>query len=657
MNRAFPWLLIAFLAGAGTMIVELTAPRLMQPWFGASTFVWTNVIGVILLALSLGYNLGGRLSARKGLERRVGLTLLAAAGLSALVPFIFGPFAALLLPEPGSLDDAASARSRMEWASFAATVFLFAPPVFLLALLPPQIVRALVDLEQPVGLASGRVYMWGTLGSLLGTFLPTHVLVPWLGSRLAFVTAAAILLVASLLLLFRTRRLARLAALGLLLPLAFWPVTAGSVIRPALPHERLVLEQETDYQYLRLVEAPALGAGLDPTRDRELLLRIDEGVEEFHSVKLLGDRKDTGAKYYDLFGLLPGLFPPERTLKVLVLGSGAGTMARVLDAFHGDRIGSIVNVELDPAVLELEARFGADIERLRSYAMDGRGFLRQSNESFDLIFVDAYARQIDIPFHLATREMWLAVHNHLTSDGVVAINVSGYDAGTALVRGLAASMRAGGFDDLRLNPVPWWGNMMLWSRRGFVGPGLAAARLPDRPHLGDLRDRSVAAESRLEPQGEDPVFTDDRAPLERLTNVSLTRRLVLQGEDARVPSASPLESASASRARRDLDRAAGILLSALDAQPDDFGLNYELGSLLLQDAADPEGARPYLERARRLAPDSASRDAATRGLTEVEMRTKTAQANAKRVAWAVGLAFALLGCAALLAARATRWSA
>lgn len=501
------------------MILEITAPRLMQPYFGASTFVWTNVIGVILLALALGYEMGGRLASRGASHRAMGWILVAAALFALVEVFAFGRLAGALLPDSGRLEDLGPTRRQLQWASFAAASFLFAPPVFLLASLPPQIVARLSALSSP-GKAAGDVLMWGTLGSLLGTFLPTYLVIPVWGSRACLLLAVTVLGLPAAALLLRGRRGTAAAAGILLLAL---PVVGppGGPLRGPLGGEKLLLEEETPYQYLRIVEAPAYGEGLDPGRDRQELLRIDEGVREFHSVGPLPGRADSGGKYYDLFAVLPGAFPKHRALEAVILGAGAGTTSRLLDATWPGRFSRIVDVELDPEILALAERFDPDRAKrpVRGVAMDGRGFLRLCDEPWDLILVDAYARQVDIPFHMTTVEFWRLVRSRLKPDGLVALNVSAPDVGAGLIQSLARSMREAGLRSLHCTPVPFWGNVILWASARERRGGWGSLRAPEP--LSRIHARASRFDLALEDDGEGVLLRDDHAPVEWLTERSL----------------------------------------------------------------------------------------------------------------------------------------
>ncbi|MEZ6194906.1 MAG: fused MFS/spermidine synthase [Planctomycetota bacterium] len=513
------WLGVVFLSGAGTMLLELVAPRLVQPWFGASSFVWTNVIGVILVALSVGYFLGGRWAERPGRRRRIASLLIAPALIAFAIPFAAPGLAGWLSPDPIDSIALGDARRQLELASLVAAILLFAPPVLLLAAVTPQVIAELADSGLEPGRAAGRVFAVGTLGSLVGTFLPTYLLVPLLGSRMSIVASGGMLAVAGLLVLLGPTRRGGLAML-LALPLAFGigAAASGGPLRAAIATEAEVEEIESAYQYLRVAREtprePALAGRL------ETVLKIDEGLRDFHSV-LVDGRPDTGGKYYDTVALMPALLPADRELEVAILGSGAGTTARMLREQWGNRIGSVVNVDVDPAVLALEERFGwRPVEgRDVSLALDGRAFLRLSRHAFDLLVVDAYARQIDIPSHMATVEFFRLAHSRLRAGGVLALNASALDLDGDLVQALLRSLRDAGFDEVQVAPVRHWGNAILYAARsGRLDP----ARLGPVPETLETAARDLRRLSRpVEPRADAPRLVDGNAPVEWLTQRAL----------------------------------------------------------------------------------------------------------------------------------------
>ena len=182
---------IAGLTGFAVMSLELAAVRILAPYFGDSAYVWTNVIGVMLAALALGAWIGGRLADPELGTARLGRLLLAAGLLAALIPLLARPLGQWLLPADLALDAATSALVR---GSLATTLLIFAPPVLAVGAATPMLVACLAGARYPVGRASALVAAGSTIGSLIGTFLTTHTLVPGIGSRATIWLCAGILL-------------------------------------------------------------------------------------------------------------------------------------------------------------------------------------------------------------------------------------------------------------------------------------------------------------------------------------------------------------------------------------------------------------------------------------------------------------------------------
>ena len=195
-RSAWSWLLLALLGGAVTMVVELSAVRLLAPYFGTALSVWTHVIGVLLLGLALGYALGARLSLGPGPERRLGLHLLLAGVLTASLPWLVRSMSGLFLPEALSLAEAARV---LERGSLATSLCCFLPPALLLGSLGPLVVETLARRTGAhAGQAGGLVFAASTLGSLLGTFATHYWLLPNLGvTRTHVLAAGALMLLAS----------------------------------------------------------------------------------------------------------------------------------------------------------------------------------------------------------------------------------------------------------------------------------------------------------------------------------------------------------------------------------------------------------------------------------------------------------------------------
>lgn len=472
---------VAFLVGGATLATEICASRLLAPYFGASTLVWANIIGLTLAYLALGYWLGGRLADRRPDARVLGAILVVAAVALAVTPFASRPFLRWALHGFDVVSVGAVA------GSFFAALALFLVPVTALGAAAPFLVRLALPSVDQAGKVAGRLYALSTAGSLLGTFLAALVLIPWIGTQRTLIgTAACVAVAAALLLPRRWLLLPAAAALLLLVP------------PPAI--KSAIYQTESAYQYIRVVS--------DGEGGREL--ELNEGVvthSEWSQHSVL-----TGG-YWDLFLMLPPLLRHEpRTM--LVIGNAGGTMGRAYGRFYPNV--AIDGVELDPKLNEVARRyFGAgDNPRMRLIAADGRPYLALTNTRYDLIVVDAY-RQPYVPFYLATEEFFTLARKHLRPGGAIALNVAAtpHDrrlsnaVGTTL---LTAFPQAWRWRALRFNDV-------LFALREPVSRAELERRAMRAP--GVIRRLLPLFRSRLEPvKPHGKPLTDDRAPVEWLTD-------------------------------------------------------------------------------------------------------------------------------------------
>lgn len=475
---------LVFGAGIGALATEITASRLLAPYFGSSTIVWANLIGIVLAALALGYWLGGRLADRRPEPPLLGYIVLGAAICVAVIPFAAKPF--LDLTVEGL--DTASAGAVI--GSFLAVLLLCAPPVVLLGMVSPFAIRLAVASIATAGAVAGRLYALSTAGSLLGTFLPALVLIPAIGTQRTFLVIAAVLAASSCFLL-GARYLVVAGALAALL-----------VVPPgAIKAEEGLIHEETSYhQYIGVVERP----------DGRRLLHLNEGVA-VHSV-WRPDSVLTGG-VWDAFLALPPLLgrPLER---VAILGNAGGTTARALGVYYP--AAEVDGVELDPAVSRVGRRyFGMDENaRLTVHDADARPFLRSSDERYDLIVVDAY-RQPYVPFYLATREFFRLVRDRLAPGGIVALNVAAVPDDKRLVAAVGGTLAAE-FPQVVAWPALRFNTIVLGLTEPLSREEMAR-RLAKGPR--DLASiRRLLARDALPLEVSARPWTDDRAPVEWLTD-------------------------------------------------------------------------------------------------------------------------------------------
>ncbi|MBU0670907.1 fused MFS/spermidine synthase, partial [Patescibacteria group bacterium] len=172
--------LFVFICGAAVMCLEMAASRLMAPFFGSSIFVWGNIIGIVLIALTAGYYLGGRVADKHPNKNHLYYYVLVAGVYIAFIPFFFQlMYSDLNL----NLIFGNSYILAVIIGSFITALLFFAPPIFLLGFVSPYAIRLATKKIEDAGKIAGSLYAFSTFGSIIGTFGASLLLVPFLGSR------------------------------------------------------------------------------------------------------------------------------------------------------------------------------------------------------------------------------------------------------------------------------------------------------------------------------------------------------------------------------------------------------------------------------------------------------------------------------------------
>ena len=459
--------LLVFVVGMASLGAEIAGVRLLAPYFGASTVVWANTIGVVLVALSIGYWLGGKAADRRPRMEPLCVVALAAAVLLGLVPFVAHP----LLDAGVKALDAVSAGAFI--GSMLAVLVLIALPVLLLGMVAPWALRLAVVTVDEAGTVAGRLYALSTAGSLFGTLLSALLLIPAVGTRRTFLAFAITLAVVAALGIRSSRR-----ALVVPVVLAALLALPTGTIKPA-HGARVIYEKETEYQYARVLQ--------EPNGDRHLELNEGHAIHSLYRPGSVFTNDYWDAMYADSWA------SGRKPRSVAILGNAAGTTARAFHALHPEI--RLDPVEIDPELTAIGYRWFGLPRSIHVHHEDARPFLRRnSDRRWDAILVDAY-RQPYIPFYLVTKEFFQLVRDRLTPGGVVVVNVGHPEGNNDLEKAMTATMRAV-FPDVQRDPA------METNTEVVGGTHLTGGRL--RP---PLRGGSV--------------YTDDRAPVEWLIDRSL----------------------------------------------------------------------------------------------------------------------------------------
>jgi len=487
---------IAFIVGAASLGTEIAAARLLAPYFGASTIIWANTIATVLVALSAGYWLGGKLADRRADLRGLCAVVLVASLLLALVPFVADPFLRLSVNALGSLSIGGFA------GSLAAVLVLVAAPIMLLGTVAPYVSRLSVQSVNETGRTIGNLYAISTVGSLVGTFLAALLLIPTIGTHRTFIVFALSLAIVSVPGL-RMRRFWLIPALvgG---ALAIPPAAIGA----GVAHGKVIYETETQYQYARVVQFP----------NGVRWLQLNEGVA-VHSLYRPGAFLTHG--YWDKFLVLPFAAQssrPSPPSRVAILGDAAGTVARAYGHFFPRT--RVDAVELDGKLTQIGKRyFHLSGPRLHLYTADARPWLQASHARYGSIFLDAY-RQPYIPFYLVTRQFFESARAHLQPGGTFIVNVGHLPDSNSLERVVTATLRAV-FPYVVRDQVSPDNSLLVASTAPLSGDAMIAAHSQVPLALQGLL-ASTAGELGSTLEG-GTVYTDDKAPVEWLTDLSILR--------------------------------------------------------------------------------------------------------------------------------------
>ncbi len=492
-------LAMTFCCGMASLALEMGAERLLAPYFGDSLYVWGILIGLVLVYLSIGYAIGGRVADRWP-RPEVFFQIVLATGLwVGLIPLLATP---ILLT---ALHGFATLSAGLVATTGIGVLLLFAVPTIVLGFASPYATRLLLAEVGSGGGTAGRIYALSTGGSIVGVFLPVFVTIPTWGTRATLVGLGVLLVMVSATALQPRRRwpaagmLAVVLSTTLLLPPFIKPAVAGHVI----------FEGESKYNYIQVVQVG---------RQTELTLNEAQTV---HSVY---DPQDplTGNEW-DYPVVATAFAPRQRTAprprRVAILGLAAGTTARELTLAYGQAV-HIDGVEEDPEIISVGERYFHETSpNLDIHVDDARYWLttQPPGDRFDVIVVDAY-RQPYIPFQLTTEQFFRLVRAHLAPGGVVVVNAGRTATDYRLVAALASTMRPV-FNGVFLADPPNSGNTEIY---GTTAPTSVAAIQHNLALLRPPLARQVAQEasqSHLRPSPyHGPVYTDNLDPIEQLTD-------------------------------------------------------------------------------------------------------------------------------------------
>ena len=493
-NKLFLYL-TEFFAGMSVMAVELGASRLLAPFFSSSQIVWTIIIGTIMIAMALGNIYGGR-SADKNPDpdKLYGRILIAAmwiAAIPVLGKYVILGISALLIFTVNS--------NFLIGAAFAACMVVFVFPLFLLGTVTPSLAKYSVDSLADSGKTVGNLGAFNTIGSIIGTFVPTFVTIPSVGTSVTFLIFAGILILLSLIYFISGKR--GKVKSGVSAAAFLFCCVLGASNSFAFWETDLAYEGESVYNYLQVKE-----------NERNVILSTNVlfGVQ---SVLVKGDGL-TGM-YYDYAMAAPLMTKTgaKEDCEMLILGMGTGTYATQCKKYFGDM--PIEGVEIDEKITDLAHTYFELPEEVAVTTYDGRAYLNAVDKTYDVIMVDAY-QDITIPFQMSSVEFFSLVKDHLKEDGVMVVNMNMRGNKEGNINQYLADTIASVFSEVYTVDVRGATNRELFASNN---PEMLAYFSENRDSLADvgLAGLMETVEENLavyEPG--DYLMTDDKAPVELL---------------------------------------------------------------------------------------------------------------------------------------------
>lgn len=505
-----------FFSGMTALAVELSASRLIGNVYGSSNLVWASVIGLILIYLTLGYWLGGRLADKHPNHQYFYKILMWASLTVGLVPMVSRPILRLT----------ANALDRYQMGviagAFITILILFVIPVTLVGMVSPFALKLTLKDASQAGKTAGRLSAISTLGAFIGTFLPVLILVPLIGTYRTFLFFSSLLmLIATIGYFIYVGGKAWLKFIWMPFILIFLWVYGTRGVDKAT--DNMIYEAESSYNYIQVVEEESY---------RYLRLNEGQGMHSVYHPSVLNYKGPwSQVLVAPFFNDVPhGL---ESVDKIAILGLAGGTTVRQANEVYNGL--SIDGFELDPKIVEVGREyFHMNQPNLTVHVQDGRWGLEKSNEAYNIISVDAY-RIPYIPWHMTTVEFFQLVSDRLTDDGVLVINIGRTPFDRTLINDLGTTIDQV-FPTLFVVDLPGSYNTILFATKSpgswdnFFGNYAQLVDSGAHPLL--IEAMAVAINYRQDPPEITQIYTDDRSPIELLTNKMVVDFILAGGTES-----------------------------------------------------------------------------------------------------------------------------
>lgn len=374
-----------FVVGAIVMALELLGTRIIAPYYGTTHYVWSALIVVALVFLSLGYFIGGKLADRKPKIELIYFFILISGVLLILVSKLSIKIISL------------TNNFGVRFGPLVSSALLFGPIFSLLGTVLPFSIKLITKKLEKIGTRTGTLYAISTIGSVIGTLFAGFVLIPNFKISVTLYLMGLILISLSLTWFLIKKSLKKLS-IGLILVVIVFlmPPTTISI------NEKIKILDEKQSIYGKVVV-------LDKGNGRELL--VDGAAQAIIN-------KDTGESILEYVEYVELALDPKVN-DVLVVGLGSGFLTENLDHYGLD----VTSVDIDKNIAEAAKKFfgfDGDYE-----IADGRGFVKKSSNKYDLIVFDVYSGYT-APFHMLTKEAFYEAKLKLNDGGILVLNTAGW---------------------------------------------------------------------------------------------------------------------------------------------------------------------------------------------------------------------------------------
>ena len=486
--------LTEFFSGMSVMAAELGASRLLAPYFSSSQIVWTIIIGTIMIAMALGNIYGGRSADKDPDPDKLYKRILFAAVWLAAIPFagkfVIAGIAGLLVVTVST--------NFLIWAAFLTCMIVFVFPLFLLGTVTPSLVKYTVDSLDDSGQTVGTLGAFNTIGSIIGTFLPTFITIPAVGTSVTFLIFAGILLIIGIVYFVFAKGGKKSVVASVCLFLVCCVLSPSMSF--AFWETALAYEGESVYNYLQVK---------DNENEAILSTNVMIGVQSIY-------KKSGGltGMYYD-YAMAAPLMADKSSDKtdILILGMGTGTYAKQCTSYF-DNV-TIEGVEIDEKIIQLAYEYFDLSKDIRVTTYDGRAFLNVCDKKYDVIMVDAY-QDITIPFQMSSREFFTLVHDHLNDGGVMVVNMNMRSEKDDAINAWISDTISDVFSEVYTLNIPTSTNSELFASDDpeLLGRFREKTSALSNPELSAFMKSITDKLEHYESEGR--ILTDDKAPVELL---------------------------------------------------------------------------------------------------------------------------------------------